>query len=158
MGEPDMRITYDASVDAAYFYFAKKTEPPETRRVDDDIYIDFNAQNQIVGIEVLDASKRLPLSELMPLMERIDTDWVKLIDELQKRKDKGEPVKVSKRTKLWVEEIGLDYIVLSSEGGELRKITARQLLSLHPDDPVIETLRGMVTYRDHSISIKVSQE
>ncbi len=70
-----MRITYDASADAAYFYLADKTESPDTRNLDEDILIDFNAQNQMVGIEVLDASKRLRSSELTPLIEQIDISW-----------------------------------------------------------------------------------
>ncbi|MCI0439783.1 MAG: DUF2283 domain-containing protein [Chloroflexi bacterium] len=148
-----MRITYDAAADAAYIYLAVKTEPPETRRVDDDIYLDFDAQNRLVGIEVLDASLRLPLLELMPSIERIDDDWVKLTQELKRRKDKKRSLAVA-NDKLWVEEIDLKHVLLRNERtGKVRKVKATELLSPRPDDPLIELLREMGEYGDYSVRV-----
>jgi len=40
-----------------------------THNVDEDIALDFDAQERLVGIEVLDASKRLDLKHLLPQAE-----------------------------------------------------------------------------------------
>ena len=48
-----MKITYDGEVDAAYIYLTAKIKEPETRQVDDDIYLDFDASKRLIGIEVL---------------------------------------------------------------------------------------------------------
>ena len=66
-----MRITYDPEADAAYFYLALKTDLPETRDVDPDIYLDFDVDARLVGLEVLDASKRLDFQYLLPSVEII---------------------------------------------------------------------------------------
>jgi uncharacterized protein YuzE len=61
-----MRITYDAKADAAYIYLSDtgeksaKTYPCDPSEVQGMINLDFNAANQLIGIEVLGASKRLP--------------------------------------------------------------------------------------------------
>lgn len=62
-----MRITYDRSTDSAYIYLvpikageAAKTYPCDPTEVSGMINLDFNAADQLIGIEVLGASKRLP--------------------------------------------------------------------------------------------------
>lgn len=57
-----MKITYDPRVDAVYIYLMKTGHPFERRDIDDDIGLDFDEQGRLVGIEVLDASKRLDLA------------------------------------------------------------------------------------------------
>ena len=66
-----MRITYDAHAGAAYIYLTDKTSESQTRCLDDDIYIDFDAQDRMVGIEVLDASRRLDLKCLRLVIEEL---------------------------------------------------------------------------------------
>lgn len=108
-----MRITYDAKADALYIYLADRIDAPDTRSFDEDIYIDFNASNQILGIEVLGASERLQLKELMPFLERIDADWAVLSARLLKRKELNLPVETSvRKCKNWVEKIGENYVIL----------------------------------------------
>jgi uncharacterized protein YuzE len=51
-----MRIKYDPEVDAAYISFKKGTAQVTTVRITEDIAIDFGPNEDIVGIEVLDAS------------------------------------------------------------------------------------------------------
>lgn len=61
-----MKITYDRSVDAAYIYLSdirpgqvKKTyacDPTEAG----EINLDFDKNKILIGIEILDASKKLP--------------------------------------------------------------------------------------------------
>ena len=57
-----MKFTYDKEVDAAYIYLVyplvdgtcKKTTP-----LNEDIILDFDAQDKLVGVEILNASKHL---------------------------------------------------------------------------------------------------
>ena len=129
-----MRITYDAEADAAYIYLTDKFKEPETRQVDEDINLDFNIANRLIGIEVLDASDRLDLDYLAPLVEnigRIEPGWPKLRRELLQRKHAGEPVKTKvRRVRNCVKEVGDDYVVLLSEAsrqGHTRTITSNDL-------------------------------
>jgi len=69
-----MKITYDSKVDAAYIYLTDKLKEPETRTFDDDVNLDFDASGRLVGIEVLDASKRLHLDHLLSLCEKLGED------------------------------------------------------------------------------------
>jgi uncharacterized protein YuzE len=64
-----MKIKYDPQVDAAYISFKKGPTQVTTIRVTEDLAIDFGPNEEIVGIEVLDASQRLDLSKENPLVE-----------------------------------------------------------------------------------------
>ena len=64
-----MKIKYDPKVDAAYISFKKKTVEVTTMRITEDIAIDFGPSEEIVGIEILDASKHLELSPKNPKIE-----------------------------------------------------------------------------------------
>jgi len=63
-----MKVTYDKSVDAAYIYFTdnyepgevKKTYPCDPTEVKGMINLDFDKDGRLIGIEVMDASKKLP--------------------------------------------------------------------------------------------------
>lgn len=71
-----MRITYDQKADAAYIHLSSpdeksaKTYPCDPSEVQGMINLDFNGSNQLIGIEVLGASKRLPKA-LLDSAERI---------------------------------------------------------------------------------------
>ena len=64
-----MKIKYDPQVDAAYISFKKGPTQVTTVRVTEDLAIDFGPNEEIVGIEVLDASQHLDLSKENPLVE-----------------------------------------------------------------------------------------
>lgn len=72
-----MKVTYDKSVDAAYIYiednFARravaKTYCCDPREVDGQINLDLDAHGRLLGIEVLDASKKLPASIMQELAD-----------------------------------------------------------------------------------------
>ena len=51
-----MRITYDAEVDALYIQFLETTVT--TEHLAEGIAVDYNAEGQLAGIEILDALKR----------------------------------------------------------------------------------------------------
>jgi uncharacterized protein YuzE len=63
-----VRISYDASADAAYIGLADEigvggvafTYGCDPAEVDGMIHLDFGADGRLVGIEVLDASSKLP--------------------------------------------------------------------------------------------------
>lgn len=62
-----MRVTYDATVDAAYIYLAAdipaggvaRTVPVDPSEIDGMINLDLDAEGRLVGIEILDASRVL---------------------------------------------------------------------------------------------------
>ena len=127
-----MRITYDPEADAAYFYMSVKTDLPETRDVDPDIYLDFDVVERLVGLEVLDASKRLDLEYLLPFLEiigREEPGWTKLRVKLLRYKQAGTPVKTKDRgMKNWVEQVGRNHVSLRRETtGNVVKVTRDDL-------------------------------
>lgn len=76
-----MKITYDKQVDAAYIYLAshyektqgwvKKTYPCDPIEVNGMINLDFDEEGRLGGIEILDASKKLPKD----ILDRADTAY-----------------------------------------------------------------------------------
>lgn len=54
-----MKITYDKEADALYIEF-KKGEFGKNKKVDDFTIIDYDENDNILGIELLDVSKRVP--------------------------------------------------------------------------------------------------
>ena len=150
-----MKITYDGEVDAAYIYLTTKIIEPVTRQVDEDIILDFDGTNRLVGIEVLAASERLDLEYLAPLVEnigRIEPGWPKLRRELIRRKHAGESVTTTvRRIQNWVKEVGDDYVILLSEKsrqGNTRTITRDEIYDMDLEKHIgkrriIIALRGL---------------
>ena len=64
-----MKIRYDPSVDAAYIYFKEGKTQVTTVRLTEDIAVDFGPNEEIFGIEVLDASRHLGLKPGAPSVE-----------------------------------------------------------------------------------------
>jgi uncharacterized protein YuzE len=61
-----MKITLDKDVDVAYVYF-KEILPGEVAKticLNDSINIDLDSEEQILGIEILNANENLPSSTL----------------------------------------------------------------------------------------------
>ena len=61
-----MKTTFDTEADAAYIYF-KEISPGEvdkTISLNDSIDIDLDSEGRTLGVEILDASKNLPLGAL----------------------------------------------------------------------------------------------
>ncbi len=61
-----IKITYDNKADAAYIFLKEpnidiaKTYPCDPKEVNGMINLDFDKDGRLVGIEVMDASKKLP--------------------------------------------------------------------------------------------------
>lgn len=53
-----MKITYDKTADALYIYF-KTGSVFATKEINDGLIVDFDNNNKIVGLEILDASKNM---------------------------------------------------------------------------------------------------
>ena len=61
-----MRVSYDAEHDIAYIRFSRK-RPDGAIEVDERVALDTMAENEIVGIEIFDAKKRIPVRSLFRL-------------------------------------------------------------------------------------------
>lgn len=61
-----MNITFDKEADAAYIYFKEiaEGEVASTISLNESVNIDLDANGKTLGIEILDASKNLPLNAL----------------------------------------------------------------------------------------------
>ena len=131
-----MRITYDAAVDAAYIYLSDDVYLPDTRHMDEDINLDFDSHDQLVGIEVLDASKRLNLPFLMAYIDGMEDRWTKLRQELVRRKADDVPVlTVKQQRKNWVEAVGNDYAELKRHDTKNAvRVTRSEFESAAPKD------------------------
>lgn len=62
-----MKMHYDEKVDALYLSL-DDSKVVESEEVKPGIVLDFNAENQVVGIEVLDLRKRVPSANLKELL------------------------------------------------------------------------------------------
>lgn len=58
-----MKVTYDPVADAMYIYFSENKKSTRTEEVSEDLLVDY-AKGEMIGIEVLDASKKLSKKEL----------------------------------------------------------------------------------------------
>jgi uncharacterized protein YuzE len=59
-----MKIEYSKEADALYVSF-KEDYVAESREIEDGVVIDFDGKGQIIGIEVLDATQRFNLSDIV---------------------------------------------------------------------------------------------
>ena len=58
-----MRVHFDQESDAIYFRL-DDSKIVESEEVKPGIVLDFNEHNQVVGVEILDAGKRVPQTSL----------------------------------------------------------------------------------------------
>ena len=59
-----MKIEYSKSADALYVYF-REVKVAKSKEVEEGVIVDFDRQGHIVGIEILEASRRLKPNELV---------------------------------------------------------------------------------------------
>ena len=62
-----MTISYDDRTDLLYLRFDERKQEVENKRVTDDVVLDIGAGGKIIGIEILDSSRRLDLDRLLPV-------------------------------------------------------------------------------------------
>jgi len=66
-----MQITYYPNSDLLYLRLDTRKQKVRNERVTDDIVLDVGEKDRIVGIEILDASKRINLKGLMPVKFKV---------------------------------------------------------------------------------------
>ena len=64
-----MKIKYDPEVDAAYISFKKGPTEVTTIRLSEDVALDLGPNEEIVGIEILDASEHFGFKKENPKIE-----------------------------------------------------------------------------------------
>ncbi|MCC7201448.1 MAG: DUF2283 domain-containing protein [Nitrospirae bacterium] len=62
-----MKVSYDDKTDLLYIRLDEKKQDVINRRVSEDIVLDIGADDRIVGIEILDASRHVTLDRLLPV-------------------------------------------------------------------------------------------
>lgn len=67
-----MKIKYDKKVDAAYISFKEGPTEVTTMRLTEDVAVDFGPGEEIMGIEILDASKHLDLNPKHPKIKLLN--------------------------------------------------------------------------------------
>jgi uncharacterized protein YuzE len=70
-GREKMQILYNAKTDLLYIHLDDRKQPVINKRLSEDIVLDVGEGDRIVGIEILDASKRLNLERLLPVKYEI---------------------------------------------------------------------------------------
>ena len=61
-----MRIQYDREADARYVQMQEK-KVAKTKEVEEGLLVDFDEENRLIGIEILDATNRFALSDITNL-------------------------------------------------------------------------------------------
>ena len=59
-----MKIEYSKEADAIYVYFTE-THVATSKEIEDGVVVDFGANGQVIGIEVLDVSQRFSLADIV---------------------------------------------------------------------------------------------
>ena len=62
-----MQIFYNTTTDLLYLRFDDRKQPIINRRLAEDVVLDVGEDDKIIGIEILDASKRINLNKLLPV-------------------------------------------------------------------------------------------
>ncbi|MBA3675007.1 MAG: DUF2283 domain-containing protein [Chitinophagaceae bacterium] len=62
-----MQIHYDSKADLLYLRLEPEKQKVTNLQVTEDIILDIGAENKIVAIEILDASKHVNLEKLIPI-------------------------------------------------------------------------------------------
>ena len=62
-----MKIEFDRRADLIYVRFDPRSQEVTNRRVSQDIVLDVGPGEKIVGIEIMNASKKVDLAQLQPV-------------------------------------------------------------------------------------------
>ncbi len=62
--EMKLKTTYDEQADAAYIYLNESAKVEKTVELSEGFLVDLDKDKKIIGIELLDAKKKLGLPEL----------------------------------------------------------------------------------------------
>ena len=62
-----MTVTYEQATDVLYLLLDAEVRQVRCQELSDDVVLDFGPDDRIVGIEILDASKRVRLEQVLPV-------------------------------------------------------------------------------------------
>ncbi len=62
-----MNILYNDKIDLLYIRLDERKQEVINRRISEDIVLDIGKDERLIGIEILDASKRVNLKRLLPI-------------------------------------------------------------------------------------------
>ena len=71
-----MNILYDDKKDLLYIRLDDRSQDVVNRRVSEDVVLDIGAEDRIIGIEIIDASKHVSLEKLLPIKYEIAEEAV----------------------------------------------------------------------------------
>ena len=71
-----MQVIYNSKTDLLYLQLDDRKQPVINKRLSDAIVLDLGKDERIVGIEILDASKHLNLSRLLPVEYNISQEAI----------------------------------------------------------------------------------
>jgi len=66
-GKTDMQIIYSPKSDILYIRLDEAKQDVINQRVSEDVTLDIGKEDRIIGIEILDASLRLNLKNILPV-------------------------------------------------------------------------------------------
>ena len=69
-----MNIVYNHKTDLLYIRFDYRKQDVINRRISEDIVLDMGENDRIVGIEIMDASRHIPLEQLLPVKYEIQKE------------------------------------------------------------------------------------
>lgn len=71
-----MKIEYSKRADALYVYF-KQSEVAKSRELEEGVVIDLDSEGHLIGIEILDASVRIGIPDLVNVsIENLPLDMI----------------------------------------------------------------------------------
>jgi len=63
-----MKISYDKEADAIYFTISETTAVSDSEEVRPGIVLDYDANNRVIGVEILGASQRMSSDEIKKVL------------------------------------------------------------------------------------------
>ena len=98
-----MKIYYDEKMDAAYIKLSEE-KPSGVVEMSEGVNLDMTEDGKIVGIEILDAARKIPIRSLLALM--FQRHWVISLSFRPSMKQMGAPwqwgmMRLSKLNKCW---------------------------------------------------------
>lgn len=65
-----MKIEYDKIADALYFYLQQDKKVANSREIEDGLIVDLDDKGRVIGIELLDISKKYPARVISHLLTK----------------------------------------------------------------------------------------
>ena len=66
-----MKLFYDDKTDLLYIRLDNRKQKLINKKITDEIVLDLGKDDKVVGIEILDASKRINLESLLPVQYEV---------------------------------------------------------------------------------------